>query len=180
MAIHDAFLLGAVRRGSESALGQVIDKYAAYVCTIIRNTVGESLTHEDVEETASDVFFALWENAFKVEKLKAWLGATARNKAKNKLREVRTDLPLDDEFASDGLNEIEDALIADDEQGVVKAAVLAMDSPDRDIFLRHYYASQTIATIVAETGMTESSVKHRLVRGRKKLWATLKKEVFEV
>jgi len=172
----DAILLSAVRRGSETALEQLIDKYAAYVCVVIRNTVGESLTHEDVEETASDVFFALWQNAGKIEKLKAWLGATARNKAKNKLREIRADLPLDEETATENIGQIEEDIILNDERRAVREAILSMDMPDREIFLRHYYDSQTIAAIVAETGMTEAAVKKRLVRGKRKLRAILDRQ----
>jgi len=175
----DSIALSAVRRGSEDALGQIIDKYAAYVCVVIRNTIGDSLSHEDVEETASDVFFALWRNAEKMEKLKAWLAATARNKAKNKLRELRSDLPLDEEIAIDGISVIEDTVISSEEQRAVKEAILAMDTLDREIFLRHYYDSQTVATIVAETGMTEAAVRKRLMRGKKKLRAILNnQEVF--
>jgi len=175
----DAILLGAIRRGSENALGQLIEKYSAYICTVIRNTVGDSLTHEDIEETASDVFFALWQNAAKVEKPKAWLGATARNKAKNKLRETHTDLRIDDEIATDIISEIEDAILLDCERNAVKEAILAMDERDREIFLRYYYDSQTVATIVAETGMSEAAVRKRLERGKKKLRAVLdKQEVF--
>ena len=177
----DAILLGAIQRGNDNALEQLIEKYTAYVCVVIRNSVGDSLTHEDVEETAADVFFALWKNADKVEKLKPWLAATARNKAKNKLRELRIDLPLDDEPSLTDMEDMESALIADDEQRAVKAAILAMGEPDREIFLRHYYDSQTVATIVAETGMTEAKVKHRLVRGRKKLRTILdRQEVFQL
>ena len=177
----DAIALGAVRRGSEKALGQLIDKYTAYVCVVIRNTVGGNLTREDIEETASDVFFALWQNAEKVEKLKAWLGATSRNKAKNKLREACADLPLDDEIMSNSMGEIEEDIILADERRAVREAILAMDMPDREIFLRHYYDSQTVATIVAETGMTEAVVKKRLARGKKKLRLILdKQEVFGI
>ena len=176
----DAILLGAVRCGSEGALRKVIDKYSRYICTVIRNTVGMSLTHEDVEETASDVFFALWQNADRVDKLRAWLAATARNKAKNKLRDVCDTLPLDERLAADGKKEIEDALVAEHERDAVKAAILSMANPDRDIFLRHYYASQTVAAISAETGMTEAAIKHRLVRGRKKLRVILNEEVLGV
>ena len=172
----DAILLGAIQRRRETALEQLIEKYTAYVCVVIRNTVGESLTHEDIEETASDVFLALWENADRVEKLKPWLAATARNKAKNKLRELHDDLPLDDEISLTVMEDMESSLIANDEQRAVKAAILAMGEPDREIFLRHYYESQTVATIVAETGMTEAKVKHRLVRGRKKLRTILDRQ----
>jgi len=173
----DSILLGFVRRRKENALGQLIDKYAAYVCTVIRNSASNNLTHEDVEETASDVFLALWENADKVEKLKAWLGATARNKAKNKLRKIRDDLPLDDEITIDEQNEIENTILLSDRQKEVKAAVLAMGDPDSKIFICHYYESQTVAVIASEMGLTEAAVKHRLVRGRKKLETIFKEEV---
>ncbi|MDR3289520.1 MAG: sigma-70 family RNA polymerase sigma factor [Peptococcaceae bacterium] len=176
----DVLLLRAIRGGSEKALGGIIDKYTAYVCAIIRRIVGERMTSEDVEEIASDVFLALWKSAGSLQKenLKAYLGAIARNKAKNKLRVVCESLPLEEEsIASAGMS-VEEAMIAGAEQQAVKAAILGMDAPDREIFLRHYYGSQTVAAIVAETGMTESAVKHRLVRGREKIRFILDKEGF--
>ena len=178
MAMFDATLLRAIRRRNENALGQIIDKYATYLCVVIRNTVGQSLSREDIEETASDVFFALWENADRVEKLKPWLSATARNKAKNKLREICTDLPLDDEHVSAKSYEMDDVLQSKEKQLAVRDAILRMDSPDREIFLRYYYDAQTTATIGAGIGLTESAVKQRLVRGRKKLETILAGEVY--
>ena len=174
--MFDPILLHAVRRGSENALGQIIDRYAAYICVVIRNTAGARLTCKDVEELASDVFFALWENAGKIEKLKPWLGATARNKTLNKLRKVHDDLPLDEERLTDGVYELDDMLVSREEQDALQSAIFRMDVPDRDIFLRHYYDSKTAAAIGAEIGMTESAVKQRLVRGRKKLRLILDKE----
>jgi RNA polymerase sigma-70 factor (ECF subfamily) len=53
-----------------------------------------------------------------------------------------------------------------------------MEEPDRMIFLRHYYESQTVAAIADETGTTEAAVKHRLVRGREKLRQIIGKGVF--
>ena len=175
--MFDAILLRAVRRRSERALEKIIDRYAAYLCVVVRNTVGEALSREDIEETASDVFFALWENADRVEKLKPWLSATARNKAKNKLREVRADLPLDDECIGAEAYEMDDVLMAQEKRLAVRSAILKMDSPDREIFLRYYYDAQTAAAIGAGIGMTESAVKQRLVRGRKKLETILSGEV---
>jgi RNA polymerase sigma-70 factor (ECF subfamily) len=174
----DSRLLRAVRAGSEPALGQIIDKYTAYVCTIIRNVIGERMAREDIEEIASDVFLALWENADKAKNPKAYLAAIARNMAKNRLRGVRQNLPLDEEIAADNSPEMEESMILTDERNAVKSAILAMDAPDREIFMRHYYASQTVAAIARETGMSESAVKHRLVRGREKLKPILDREVF--
>ncbi|MDR0273694.1 MAG: sigma-70 family RNA polymerase sigma factor [Clostridiales bacterium] len=165
----------ALRIGSEKALEKIIDKYAAYVCVIIRNTARD-LSNEDIEEIASDVFFSLWENAKKIENLKPWLAAVARNKAKNKLRGLRTDLPLDDEIATYG-NETEEAFILECEKETVKSAVLSMKISDREIFLRYYYEMKSIAEISDETGLTESAIKHRLARGRQKLRTILESEV---
>lgn len=165
----DVLLLGAIRRGSENALGQLIDKYSAYVCVVIRNTVGTSLTQEDIEEIASDVFFSLWEKADGVQKVKQWLAATARNKAKNKLRGVREVLPLDSEYISANEHELEDTYISDYERNAMKKAVLLLESPDLEIFTQHYYESRTVSEIAVETGMTETAIKQRLFRGRRKL-----------
>jgi len=173
----DILLLGAIRRKSESALEQLMDKYTAYVCVVVRNTIGESMTREDIEETASDVFFALWENADRVEKLKPWLGATARNKALNKLRKVNNELPLETENISDSNIELEDLFILDYEENAVRAEVLQLDSPDREIFTQYYFESQTVATIAERVGMSESAIKQRLVRGRKKLKVVLTKSL---
>jgi len=178
--MFDVILLHAIRRGSEHALGQVIDRYAAYLCTVIRNTVGDGLSREDIEETTADVFFALWENANKVEKLKPWLSATARNKAKNKQRGTRTDIPFDFDLFSENDVVPEDTLLSDFEKDAMRSAVLLLDSPDREIFTQHYYESQTVAEIAIKTGMSESAVKKRLVRGREKLKIFLiSREVFQ-
>ncbi|MDR2569863.1 MAG: sigma-70 family RNA polymerase sigma factor [Oscillospiraceae bacterium] len=175
----DILLLSAVRRKNEQAIEQLMDKYAAYVCVVIRNTVGESLTREDIEEVASDVFFTLWENAGKVEKLKGWLGTTARNKAINKLREIRNDISLDNTIITDDGETPEDNTILEYEQHAVKSAINLLDSPDKEIFTMHYYESQTVAAIAKEAGMTEAAIKQRLVRGREKIKTFLiNQEVF--
>jgi len=167
--VVDLLLLRKIRYGNENALAQIIDKYTPYVCTIIRNTVRYALTHEDIEEVASDVFLALWDNADKVNKLKPYIAATARNKAKNKLRKVSDSVSLEESVFADNGEMLDDALLANDEKQMVKSAVLAMDDTDRDIFLRYYYNSQTVSDIASETGKSEAAIKQRLVRGRKKI-----------
>jgi RNA polymerase sigma-70 factor (ECF subfamily) len=175
----DSMTLGAMRRGSESALEQLINKYYAYVCVVVINATGSRLVQEDIEEIASDVFLALWESADKVQKVKSWLAATARYKAWNKLREIREDLPLDDEIPSDrDRDALEEEIISNSERVAVKKAVFAMGVPEREIFLRHYYDSQTTVVIGEKTGISESAVKQRLVRGREKLRIILEQEVF--
>ena len=58
--------LRALKRGDEAALAWMINRYAAYVSTVIYNIIGSFMTVSDVEEAASDVFLTLWSNAEKV------------------------------------------------------------------------------------------------------------------
>jgi RNA polymerase sigma-70 factor (ECF subfamily) len=169
MGMMDMLLLRELRAGHEAALEQTIEKYTAYVCTIIRNAVGAALTHEDIEEVASDVFIALWDNADKVGKLKAYIAAIARNKAKNKIREAAETLPLQESVFSDDGGTPEDRLVTNEKREMVKSAILEMEDTDCEIFLRHYYDLQTVSAISREIGINEAAVKQRLVRGRKKL-----------
>jgi len=171
----DAFSIAAVRRGDENAFESLIRKYTPYVTAVIRGVGGGVMTAEDVEEAAADVFYALWQSVSKPNplKLKEWLGAVARNKTKNRLRSMKTELPLEDDLIAGNGETFVDELARKDELNAVKNAVLSMKEPDREIFLRHYYQLQTIITIAGEMQMKESAVKSRLKRGRTKLKASL-------
>lgn len=165
---------------AEKAIADIIDRYNGYVCTVIKGIIGEYMTDEDIEEAASDVFLSLWNNADKPEtgKLKPWLGAVARNRAKNKLRELTGILPLEDDymdFITDTSYSPADMVIKNEEASLVRRAVNEMKPADREIFLRHYYGLQSVIGIAQSTGMSESAVKLRLMRGREKLRKALEK-----
>jgi len=176
----DILTLTAVRNGDEAAFEQLIRKYTPYVAVVIRAVGNGYINEEDVEELTSDVFFALWQNSGKPSplKLKEYLGQVARNKTKNKLRSLKEELPLEDDWLAEPHETLIDKLTEDEERKAVRSAVRSMQEPDREIFLRHYYLLQTVATIASEMQMGESGVKHRLARGRLKLKAILVKEEY--
>ena len=93
-------MLRELKKGSEDALVWFIERYNGYVCAIIHNIIGASMDRSDVEEVASDVFFALWQHADAVRAghVQGYLAALARNKAKNKYRELGKALPLEDDL----------------------------------------------------------------------------------
>ena len=167
--------LRLLQQGSAEALKWFMGKYTPYVSTIIYNIIGSAMSSADVEEVASDVFFALWENADKVNSgaVRGYLGAVARNKAKNKFREAGFDLPLDEElYISEDLP-LEDQQIEKELQNIVRQKVLDMTEPDREILLRYYYYYQPIPRIAREMGMSPSNIKVRLHRARNALRSTL-------
>lgn len=163
--------LKALKRKDETALAWFIDRYAAYVNTIICNIIGAAMPPSDVEEVASDVFFTLWTNAGKVMpgKVKAYLSGIARNKAKERTRKIGQDIPLEDDILLFSSDDPERIFEAREQAAFMKEAMLKMQDPDREIFLRHYYCYQPVAAIADEMDMNISTVKTKLRRGRNKL-----------
>lgn len=169
--------LKALQRRDENALVWFIRRYSAYVNTVLTGIAGGYLTARDMEEMASDVFLVLWKNAGRVRpgKVKAYLSGTARNIAKDRLRRLGRELPLEEDILtaeeSDPVRDIERR----EQARLVRQALEAMGEPDREIFLRHYYYYQPLSKIAAEMDMNLSTVKSRLCRGRNKLADILRK-----
>lgn len=169
--------LKELKKGSEEALEWFIDQYTPYVITIIHNIIGACMDVSDVEEVASDVFLALWQNAGKIRpfSVKGYLGAIARNMAKNKLRQCGFDLPLEEQILIVDELTPEKQIQRKELSAAVRSAVLAMRQPEREIFLRFYYYGQSADQIAKEMDMNPSTVRSKLHRGRQFLKSSLTK-----
>lgn len=177
--MREKTLLRKLKRKDQCALEQLMDIYMGYVTTIVVNIIGDTMNQEDVEEVVSDVFFVLWKQADKIQdgKIKGYLSQIARRKAINKLRERKSEISIEEneiEFEAPERNP-EDILVQEEQRKVVKTALLSMEHPEREIFLRHYYYYQTVGQIALEMQMNVSTVKSRLSRGRTKLKKILEK-----
>ena len=175
----EATALRELKKGSETALIWFIDAYTPYVTAIIHGIIGEHMDMADVEEVASDVFFALWENARNVYSVKGYLGTMARNKAKNKLRDLTYDLPLEEQILVLEGGNPEDTMEEKERNRAVRRAILQMRQPEKEIFLRHYYYCQKVDTISVEMNLPLSTVKTKLRRGRARLGRELQKLITE-
>ena len=163
--------LQALCAGDEAALMWFIDRYMAYVATIINNMLHPRLTAADAEEAAADVFLALWKNAPRIKPggVCAYLGGIARNKARDALRSLREELPLEEDVLSIPGPGPDEALTERELAERTRRAVELMPEPDREIFLRHYYYCQGVADIALALDMNANTVKTRLRRGRERL-----------
>ena len=95
--MEDEKLVRRLQKGSRTALEQVINRYTAYVSTIVWRTLGDAATREDTEEAVSDVFLSLWSHAHELDPkqgLRPWLGTVARNRAADCLRRAKPSLWL--------------------------------------------------------------------------------------
>lgn len=178
--MNEKTLLRRLKRGDTAALEQVIDHYSSYTAAVIRSVIGKAMTAQDIEEVTADVFVVLWQQADRVEAghLKGYLSSVARNKALNKLRERGETLELEEDILIPDDQLPERILTVKEQNQMVTSALLEMEQPDRDIFLRYYYYCQTVAQISQGMALNLSTVKSRLARGRKKLRKQLEKRGF--
>lgn len=168
--MKDEKALRKMRNNDPDGLSTLMDRYIPYVSAIVWNILRGAMTPEDAEEVVSDVFLAAWDQADELQtgKVKAWLGAVARNKAKNKLRQMGRELPLEEDIL-ELPDDTADRLEREEERQAVRAAIDTLPEQDREIFLRHYYFAQTVDEISKTMNMNPSTVKTRLRRGRMKL-----------
>ena len=170
--MREETILRKIRAGDPAGLEALMERYIPYVSTIAWNILRDAMSREDAEEVVSDVFLAAWNQAedLKAGFVKAWLGAVARNKAKNKLRGAGMELPLEEDVLElPGDEGPESEAIRTEEQTLVRRAVKRLPQPDREIFLRYYYFAQTVQEISREMALNESTIKTKLRRGRMRL-----------
>lgn len=166
--INDALLIKVLKRHTKNSIEALIKKYTPYVSTVVYNTVGSTLSCEDMEEVVQDVFLAIWHNAQNITNLKAYIGVTARNMALNKLRETTQNVQLNQNIPSeepDGQTRLEEKEMTN----ILYEAIKSLGEPDSEIFFRYYYDGEKIKDIAAVLNLSDSTVKSKLKRGKEKL-----------
>lgn len=177
--MREETILRKLRARDPTGLEALMDRYLPYVSAIVWNILRDFMSPQDGEEVASDVFLAAWEQAGDLQagRVKGWLGAVARNKAKNRLRQCGHTLPLEeDALELPDPNTPQEALERAEERRLVRQAVDSLSPQEREIFLRRYYYAQSVREVSAAMELNESTVKTKLHRGRLKLKELLTKE----
>lgn len=170
-----------LKANDADALGEVIDQYSGYVLAVIRKTLPEFCTREDREDLTAEVFTTLWQHRERLIEnrvLRYWLAVVARNHALLYLRKHRLSEPLEEDFLQLQDPEPGPTMKAEtlEQINMVRVAIGTLHEEDRDLFIRHYYWQHSISRISTDTGMNESTIKSRLLRGRKRLKAILIKK----
>lgn len=170
--INEIKLLHNLKNKKRNCLEDVIKLYTPYVSVVIYNTIGSIAPKEDIEEAISDTFLQLWKNADSIDEekgcIRSYIGAVARNTAKNKLRTIRVNEELDENIVSDSDNP-QDILLKNEDRKFLLDMIAALGEPDSEIFLRYYYYNEKIRTISDVMNINVSTVKSKLSRGKEKL-----------
>ena len=199
---NDAALVRAVAGGSQSALGELYDRYGAAVfAAASRLTSDRQMAEEVVQET----FLALWNRAElfdpKLGSLAAWLHTIPRNRTVDRLRAAgrRPNLiPLssaagEDEQAGAALDRLvsagnviggaavglgpEGELAAAELQGILRDALAVLPDAERTAIVLAYREDLTQTEIAERLGWPLGTVKTRTRRALLRLREALAEEL---
>lgn len=176
--MRETAILQRIKAGDPSGLEALMDLYTPYVSVVVWNILRNAMSVEDAEEVVSDVFLAAWNQSsdLKAGHVKGWLGAVARNMARNKLRRTGQTIPLEESILDiPGSDDPTEDAARIEEREAVRQAIDSLPAQEREIFLRRYYYAQPVKEIALRMALNESTVKTKLRRGRIKLKERLTK-----
>lgn len=179
--MNDIELMAGLKQHDPDALAALIEIHSAYIGQIIYNLMIPFGQLEDVEELIADTYLAVWNNAKHLDpdnysSLKGYIGAVARNRAKDFLKKKRiATLHLDENImlVADGP---ETRMLQKEQQAIVRATLEQLGNQDREIFIAYYYQYLSIGEISQKMNMNPETVKSRLARGRKRLKKIMEQE----
>lgn len=174
--MSDCTIIKKLKRNNEKAIEELIGKYGQYIASVVYKVGGAALKTEDIEEVVSDVFYALWKarhNIAQTDLLKPYLAQIARNMTRNKYKNVREELPLEEDTLSFE-NKIDEMILQKEKIVMVKDFLDKMKQPDRDILTAYYFMNNRLEEISITYNLPLSTVKSKIYRGRKTIVECLK------
>jgi len=182
--MDDAKIIDLYWARSQQAIAESENKYGAYCRAVASNILPR---REDAEECVNDTWLRSW-NAMPPQRprvLQAFFGKLTRNLSLDRWRHLQAakrgggqvELALDEleECVSDPAG-VEDALDAQETAAVISRFLAALPDTDRRLFVRRYWHLEDIGTLAGRFQMSESQVKSRLHRIRKRLKTVLQEE----
>lgn len=178
--MEDTALLALMREHPEKGCEQLLQQYTGLVLAIVRRRLGGCTfcTAEDMEELASDILFAFWQQRERVTPdrgtVRALLATMTGRRCIDWYRAhaARAAMQSPEELSET----VQDPTAAPDEQAVsndrkreLLAAIRALGEPDCEILLRKYYNGETAASIAERLSMRTGTVEMRISRAMKKL-----------
>lgn len=163
----------------EQAIAATSAKYNAYCMNIAMNILHNN---EDSEECVNDALLAAWNSIppHRPEKLSVFLGKLTRNMSLNRYKALHAERRGGGEFAL-SLEELDECIedpraLGDDTEELghlISEFLYTQPKEARQVFVRRYFHSDSIADIAERFDMSESKAKSMLHRTRLGLKAYL-------
>jgi RNA polymerase sigma-70 factor (ECF subfamily) len=174
----DQIYIDRVLKGDTNAFAHLINKYKDMAFTLALKIVK---SREDAEEVAQDSFLKAYEKlaSFKGDsKFSTWLYTIVYRSSLTKVRKKKLETTNIDSFVIDNHKEDHDfpqleAIKNSEQKKYVKKAIDNLGETDALLITLFYLHDNSVEEIQEITEMSQSNVKVRLFRARKKLYNEL-------
>ena len=185
--MEDAQIVDLYFQRDEAAISETAAKYGDFCHGIAFHILS---VHADADECVNDAYWRTW-NAIPPQrpvKLGAWLGKVVRNIAldlwkKNHRQKRYAGLEqLLDEWQDcvPSPQTMERELEEEELTEVINAWLLALPQKDRVLFVRRYWAGESVRELAGEYNATPNSLAKRLFKLRRQLKHTLEQEGYSI
>jgi RNA polymerase sigma factor (sigma-70 family) len=170
--------------GDVAALDQFVMVYRRFITAVLCRHA--QLDPEDVDELYQRFLLHIWEDGYRrlrpwsgTRSLRAYLGAVARNLARDYRRERRS-ANENGERPQALMQTMDDAAARSDRRRIVRTALSQMSGRDQELIHRRYYLEESYREIAESLGMTVNHVGVALLRAESRLGALLEKHRSEL
>ena len=152
-------------------LDETIDEYSPYVKKVIDNMAGNNLSFEDKEEILTDTFFVLWKNRNnKINYLDSYIAGIAKNLVKEKFKKSNITYNIEDyENNIAYIDKLEMFSEEREKLNNLEIGYKALNEMELELISMFYYSGKSIKEIAKELKLSETNVKTKLFRIRRKL-----------
>lgn len=170
-------------KNNEFKIEVIMEKYNSYIYTII-NRSSIMFSKEDEEEIILDVYLTLWNNKDKLDinkSMTAYIAGITKNLILKKARQQKC-LENIEEYQEKlaNIQNIELDYVESQKNKIIINELEKMKKEDREIFTEYYYEERKVKEISIMFKISESKVKSKLFRIRKKLKYILKEGGYDV
>ena len=174
---EDQHIISDVLSGQVSAYSELVEKYQSLAFTLAIRMVGNK---QEAEEVAQDAFIKAYGSlkSFRGKsKFSSWLYRIIYNTSISLLRKRQRERKVFDDNRNVEIQFMADEIYYEDNEYTMTALEKSMESLEPEgkfIVSLYYYENTAISEIARITGLSESNVKVKLHRSRKKLYDKLK------
>lgn len=177
----DRYYIERINKGDTECFACLVDKYSRQVFTLIVKIVW---CREDAEELTQDTFIKVFRSlpSFKGDSaFSTWLYRIAYNTAISQVRKKKYEfLSMDEEDWNRVSEETATAALGnadnEEQQALLDQALAQLPPNERGLIHLFYFEEKTVEEIASISGLSESNVKTKLHRIRKKLYVLLSKK----